>query len=93
MDNRLIHILGGWIWTSADFMTPLRMASNLKGMIWNFPDGPMVKNSPYSAGDDQGSILGWGTETPCAAEQPSLRAATELLRTTARKSVHHRERS
>ena len=94
LDNGMIHILGGWIWTSADFMSLLRMASNLKRMIWNLPDGPVVKNSPYNAGDDQGSILGRGTETPRAAEQPSLRAATsELVRATARKSVHRSERS
>ena len=46
LDNGMIHILGEWIWTSADFMSLLRMASNLKRMIWNLPDGPVVKNSP-----------------------------------------------
>lgn len=56
--------------------------------------GPVVKNLPYNAGDDQGSILGRGTETPHAAEQPSLHAATsELVRATARKSVRRSERS
>ena len=94
MDNGMIHILGGWVWTSADFMTLFRMASNLKCMIWNLPDGPVVKNSPYNAGDDQGSIFGRGTETPHAAEQPSLHAATsELVHATARKSVRCCERS
>ena len=85
--------MGGWLWTAADFMTLLRMPSNLKGMLWNFTDGPVVKNSPYSAGDDQGSTPGRGTEIPWAAEQPSLRAATaELVRATARKSMRRSER-
>lgn len=86
--------MGEWIWTSADFMTLLRMPRNLKGMLWNFTDGPVVKNSPYNAGDDQSSIPGRGTETPHAAEQPSLRpATTELVHATARKSVRRSERS
>ena len=33
-----------------------------------FPGGPMVKNPPANAGDT-GSIPGWGTKIPHAAEQ------------------------
>ena len=89
----MIHIIAGWLWTAADFMTLLRMPSNIKGMLWNFTDGPVVKNSPYNAGDDQGSIPGRGTEIPRAAEQPSLRVATtELVHATVRKSMRRSER-
>ena len=51
---------------------------------WGFPDGPVVKNLPYNAGD-VGSIPGWGTKIPHAAGQLSPRATTTEL-------VHHNER-
>ena len=35
---------------------------------WDLPDGPVVKNLPSTAG----SVLGWGTKIPHAAEQLSL---------------------
>ena len=43
--------------------------------LWDFPDGPVVKNLPCKAGD-VGSIPGWGTKIPHALEQLSLCAAT-----------------
>ena len=42
---------------------------------WDFAGGPVVKNLPCSAGD-VGSIPGWGTKMPHAAEKLSLRATT-----------------
>ena len=45
------------------------------GKIWDFPDGPVVKNLPSNAGD-AGLIPGWGTKIPHAVEQLSLCAAT-----------------
>ena len=36
-----------------------------KIQIWDFPDGPVVKNPPSNAGDS-GSIPGWGTKSPHA---------------------------
>ena len=41
----------------------------------DFPDGPMVENSPPKAGD-VGSIPGWGAKISHAVGQPSLRTAT-----------------
>ena len=35
--------------------------------LWDFPDGPVVKNLPCNAGD-VGSILGWGTKIPQAMQ-------------------------
>ena len=40
--------------------------------IWDFPGAPVVKNLPCNAGDG-GSILGWGTKIPHAAEMLQLR--------------------
>ena len=42
---------------------------------WDFPGGPVVKNSPFSAGD-VGSIPGWGTTTLDVAGQISLYTTT-----------------
>ena len=48
--------------------------------IWDFPGGPVVKNSPSNAGDP-GLIPGWGTKIPHAAGQLSPCATTtELVR-------------
>ena len=44
-------------------------------LSWDFPDGPVVKNPPSSAGD-AGSIPGRETKIPHAAGQLSPRAAT-----------------
>ena len=41
----------------------------------DFPFGPVVKNPPSNA-VDAGSIPGWGTKIPHAAEQLSLRTVT-----------------
>ena len=51
----------------------------------DYPGGPVVKNPPCNAGD-LGSVPGWGTKIPHAAEQLSLHIAT-------RESRHHSERS
>ena len=42
---------------------------------WDFPGGPVVKNSPSNAGHT-GSIPSWETEIPQALGQPSLRDTT-----------------
>ena len=44
-------------------------------LVGDFPGGPMIKNPPCNAGD-VGSIPGWGTKMPHAAEKLSLRATT-----------------
>ena len=46
-----------------------------KSHLRDFPGGPVVKNLPYSAGDE-GSIPGEGTKIPHAAGQLSPRATT-----------------
>ena len=56
-----------------------------KGPDRDFAGGPVVKNSPCSAGD-KGSIPGRGTKIPHATEPLSPHAA-------AKKSVHHNKRS
>ena len=38
------------------------------GKIWDFPDGPVVKNLPSNAGD-AGLIPGWGTKISHAEGQ------------------------
>ena len=43
--------------------------------LWDFPGGPVVKNSPLNA-RDAGSVPGWGTKTPHALEQLNPRATT-----------------
>ena len=43
--------------------------------LWDFPGAPVVKTPPSSAGD-VGSIPGWGTKIPHAAQQLSPRAST-----------------
>ena len=43
----------------------------LESMAWDFPGGPVVKNSPCNAGD-VGLIPGWGTKIPHMGEQLSL---------------------
>ena len=37
-------------------------------MPWDFPGGPVVKNTPSNAGD-MGLIPGWGTKIPHALGQ------------------------
>ena len=49
-------------------------------MYMDFPDGPVVKNSPHNAGD-VGLIPGQGTKIPHAARQLSpCTTTTELAR-------------
>ena len=38
-------------------------------MPWEFPGGPVVKNTRFNAGD-MGLIPGWGTKIPHALGQP-----------------------
>ena len=38
------------------------------GCLWDFPGGPVVKNSPCNTGD-VGSVPDWGTTIPPAMEQ------------------------
>ena len=45
---------------------------------WDFPGGPVIKNTPYSAGDT-GSIPCQGTKIPHAVGQLSPRATTTEL--------------
>ena len=47
----------------------------LKSPNEGFPGGPVVKNSPYNAGD-MGSISGEGIKIPSAVGQLSLHATT-----------------
>ena len=63
-------------------------------IIWDFPDGPVVKNPPSNAGDS-GLIPGWGN---CATGQLSLLVTTTepggLLSpgiATREKTKHHNE--
>ena len=48
----------------------LLMFHVLKKEIWDFPDGPVVKNPPCNA-EDAGSIPDQGTKIPRAAGQLS----------------------
>jgi len=43
--------------------------------LWDFPDGPVVKNLPSDAGDT-GSIPGWGTKTSQVTGPLSLHTST-----------------
>ena len=54
-----------------------------KGLNWDFPGGPVVKNPLCNAGD---LIPGQGTKIPCAMEQLSSCTLTK-------ESVYHHERS
>ena len=49
-------------------------------LSWDFPGGPVVKNSPSSAGD-AGSIPGRGTKIPHVAGKLTPRATTRETRT------------
>ena len=40
-------------------------------LLWDFPGSPVVKNSPFNAGDTS-SIPGWGPKLPHASGQLSL---------------------
>ena len=46
-----------------------------KTNAWDLPDGPVIKNPPFEAGDV--GLIPWeGTKTPHATEQLSLCAAS-----------------
>ena len=45
-----------------------------RGLPWDFPGGPVVKNPPCNGGD-MGSIPGQGSKIPHASEQLSLHTA------------------
>ena len=62
------------------------MGMDIKGVGWDFPGGPVVKNPPSNAGD-AGSIPGRETRIPHAAGLLNLHA------TTREKPVRHNERS
>ena len=49
-----------------------------KDDLWGFPDGPVAKNPPSSAGDE-GLILGWGTKIQHATGQLSPHTSTKTL--------------
>ena len=49
----------------------MRKKKKLKGHVWYFPGGPMVKNLPCSAGDASLIPGGEGTKIPHAGEQLS----------------------
>ena len=48
--------------------------ATIKSLWWDFPGGPVVKNSPSNA-EDSSSVPGCGTKIPYTAEQlrPVLR--------------------
>ena len=61
-------------------------------LYWDFPGGPVVKNTPCNAGD-VGLIPGWGTKTLHAVEQLVLCATTTAPAPTTREAICLNERS
>ena len=53
------------------------LGSSLEMQMWDFPGGPVVKNTLCNAGD-VGSIPGWGTKNPHAVELLSPRTRTTV---------------
>ena len=58
-------------------------------MPWDFPGGPVVKNSPSNAGD-AGSISDEGTNIPPAVGLLNLRAILKILSGTTKSRYSHK---
>ena len=93
MDLPLPNFISPWcVWCK------IRQCGCLKSQSRDFPGGPMVKNSPCSAGD-AALIAGPGTKIPHATEQLSQHTTTTETHwpcstcTTAAESVHCSERT